>query len=331
MSSSVPDIGETGFVLPDGAGYAQADLLDLAETAVAAGIDSIWAWEGWGYSPFTLLGRVAERTDCPLGTAICNGYARSPATLAMQAATLDEATDGRFVLGIGTSTPEVVENLHGAAFDRPLRRLRETIEVVDRALAGEEIRYDGAFFDLAGFSLDHTGPSQGVPVFNAALGPTNTAMTIEYADGLMPNLLPFEAIPDAVAAGAARADTTADLTVAPLVPTCVSDDPAAARSAMATHLASYLGPVEFYNDVVARHGYADQAEAIRTAWEAGGPQAAADAVSEDLLDAVSIAGSPEHARQRQAAILEGAADAVLLNVPATAPREMVGATIHALG
>ena len=131
-----------GVVLPDGRDRSMADLLRLAQRAEAAGAGSIWAWEGWGYDPFALLGRVADRTDCPLGTAIANGYARSPGALASAVASLDEATAGRFLLGVGASTPTVVEGFHGRSFDRPIRRLRELIEILELALSGERIDYD---------------------------------------------------------------------------------------------------------------------------------------------------------------------------------------------
>ncbi|MFB6220911.1 MAG: LLM class flavin-dependent oxidoreductase [Halolamina sp.] len=329
--SGPPGFPETGIVLPDTADRTAADLLAFAERADRAGVDSVWAWEGWGYNPFALLGRAAERTDCWLGTAICNGFARSPATLAMGAATLADATDGRFVLGIGTSTPSVVEELHGKPFDQPLRRLRETFEILDRALAGKPVTYDGRVFDLSGYELQHSGAGEGVPVWNAALGRTNVAMTLEYADGLLPNLLPFEAIPDAVTAGAERAGLAdPDVHVAPMVPTCVDADEAAARRVLARHIAYYVGAVEFYNAVVSRHGYAETASAVADAWEAGDREAAADAVTPELMDAVGVAGTPTDAREGFAELLAGPADTVLASFPDGLDDEMVRAGIDAL-
>lgn len=320
-----------GLVLPDGSDRTMEDLLTLAQRAEAAGAGSIWAWEGWGYDPFTLLGRVADRIDSPVGTAIANGYARSPAALAMGVASLDEVSDGRFVLGVGASTPQIVEGLHGNSFERPVRRLRELIEVLDLALSGERIGYDGAIFNLDGFRLTHTGPSEGVPVLNAALGRTNVAMSLEYADGVMPNLLPFEAIPEFLDQGAARADLDEfDSHVVPMVPICVHPDGEQARDALSRHVASYIGPVEFYRDVVSRYGYEETATAVHEAWMVDDRATAAHLVSDELLDAVGVAGTPESACETLRGLVAGQVDGILLSFPDDVDDEMINATLDAI-
>ena len=320
----------TGLVLPDRDDLSAADAIALAERAEAAGIESIWAWEGWGYNPFALLGRLAERIDCPLGTGIVNAYAYTPAALATATVTLHDATDGQFVLGVGASTPPIVEGLHGASFERPVRRLRECFEILDLAFAGERLDYDGEFFDLQGFALQHT-PIE-VPVFNAALGPLNTAMTVEFADGLMPNLLPFDAIPEVVAAAEDRAGEASSIHVAPQVPACVSAaDSDAARHAVARDVASYVGGVDAYHAAMANNGFEDAASTIREHWKAGERDAATEAVTDELLDAVAVAGSPEHARKRLAALLDGPVDTALLTFPGGADETTMEETVETLG
>jgi alkanesulfonate monooxygenase SsuD/methylene tetrahydromethanopterin reductase-like flavin-dependent oxidoreductase (luciferase family) len=321
------DLPRTGLVVPSD--RSSDRLLELAADAADAGFDSVWAPGGWGYDPFTLLGRIAERTDCALGTCVANAFARSPAALAGSALALDEATDGRFVLGIGASTPAVVEGFHGERFDRPLRRIRETIEILDLALSGDRIDYDGDVFELDGFRLDHAGDAS-VPVLNAALGRTNVAMTIDHADGLLPHLLPLPGISDAVDDARDRARTDGDLHVAPSIPTAISDDPAAARDVLSEHVAFYVGSTTYYRDVVATHGFPDEAAAIHAAWQDGDRAGAADAASRDLLEAVGIAGRPEYARERLAAVLDGVADTAIVSFPRGATDEMHRAAIEAL-
>lgn len=323
------DFPRTGIVLPEYADKSADWLVDYAEDAVANGFDSVWVGEGWGYNPFALLNRVAERTDCGLGTCIANVFARSPAALAGNALALHDASDGRFVLGLGASTPMVVEGFHGQSFERPLRRIRETIEIVDLALSGDRIEYDGEVFEVSGFKLNHADDAT-VPVLNAALGTTNIAMSIDFADGLLPHLMPLTAIEDAIAEGRERANRDRELHVAPSIPTAVSDDPEEARSVLARHVAYYAGSTDFYNGVISDHGFPEEAAAIQEAWRGGDKVAAAEAVSPELLDALGIAGTPEHARERVSELLDGAVDTALISFPQGASDEMFRAAIEAL-
>lgn len=323
------DLPRTGVVLPEYADRSADWLVDFAADAVAGGFDSVWVGEGWGYNPFALLSRVAERTDCWLGTAIANVYARTPAALAANALALDDACDGQFVLGLGASTPIVVEGFHGQSFEHPLRRLRETIEIVDLALSGERIEYDGEVFEVSGFRLNHADGAT-VPVLNAALGTTNIAMSIDYADGILPHLMPLSAIDEAIDEARERANRDRDLHVAPSIPTAVSDDPDEARGVLTGHLAYYIGATDFYNGVVANHGFPEEAAAIQEAWERGDRAAASDAVTHELQDALGIAGTPEHARQRVNELLDGVVDTALISFPEGASDEMFRAAIEAL-
>lgn len=319
----------TGIVLPEYADHSGEWLVDFAVDASDSGFDSVWVGEGWGYDPFTLLGRVAEHTDCALGTCIANAFSRSPAALAAGALTLHEATDGQFLLGVGTSTPIVVENFQGESFERPLRRIHELIEILDLALSGERIDYDGEVFNLSGFTLNHTNDIT-IPVLNAALGTTNIAMTIDYADGLLPHLLPLPAIEDAVKEARERANHDRNLHISPSIPTAISEDPDEARNVLSRHIAYYAGATDFYNDIIADHGFPDQAAKIRSAWQEGDKTGAAEAVTPELQDALGIAGTPEHGRERMRDLLNAVVDTALISFPQDATDEMFELTIEAL-
>lgn len=323
------DYPRTGIVLPEYADRSGDWLVEYAEDAAASGFESVWVGEGWGYGPFTLLARVAERTDCALGTCIANAFSRSPAALAANALALHDATDGRFLLGIGSSTPLVVERFHGQSFENPLRRIRETIEILDLALSGDSIDYDGKIFELGGFQLNHAD-GQAIPVLNAALGTTNIAMSIDYADGLLPHLMPLPAIEEAIAEGQERANRDRDLHVSPSIPTAVSEDPDEARDVLSRHVAYYVGSTDYYNGVVADHGFLAEAEAIQDAWEDGDTDGAAEAVTPELQDALGIAGTPENARERVRDLLDGVVDTVLISFPQDATDEMFQTTLEAL-
>lgn len=322
------DYPRTGLVLPEYADVSDDWLVDFGVQAANAGFDSIWCGEGWGYNPFQILTRVGTQTDVALGTCIANVFARSPAALAANALALHDQTDGRFVLGLGASTPQVVESFHGMPFERPLRRIRETIEIVNLALAGERITYDGEVFSVDGFALNHADGAE-VPVFNAALGRTNIALTIDFADGLLPHLLPLPALESAIANGEARANSTASLHRSPSIPTSVSDDPAEAHQVLADHIAYYAGSTEFYNDVIASNGFPEEAAAIQSAWQDGEKAEAAACVSHDLISAIGISGTPAEARERVRELL-GTVDTVLLSFPQGATEEMFERALQAL-
>jgi alkanesulfonate monooxygenase SsuD/methylene tetrahydromethanopterin reductase-like flavin-dependent oxidoreductase (luciferase family) len=329
MGDTTAPIPETGLVLPEYANKDGSELVSFGRQAVDAGFESVWCGETWGYSPFSLLARLAEHVDVHLGTSIANAFARSPASLAAHALTLHEATDGKFVVGLGASTPQVVESFHGAEFERPLRRLRETIEIVDLALSGERIDYDGEIFELGGFSLNHADGAE-VPVLNGALGITNIALTIEYADGLLPHMFPLTDLDSAIEEAEKRAGEEADLHVAPSLPTAVSEDGDEARRILSKHVAYYVGSTSFYNDVVADHGFEAEADAIGEAWGNRDHEAAAEAVSEELLDALGIVGTPERARRRMRELLDGPVDSALVSFPMDATEEMFETTLDAL-
>lgn len=303
-----------GVVVPE-LGTVQ-ETVAFGEAAAAAGAEVLWCAGGWGYGPMPLLGMLAERTDAVLGTGIANAFARSPGALAMDALALHGATDGRFVLGVGTSTPAIAEGFHGVPFERPVRRLRETIEIVRLALAGERLEYDGAVFDLDGPAL-YAVPEGGVevPIVAAALGRTNRAMALDYADGITTYLLPLDAIPDALESARSRATTDGSVPVVAQVPTCVSDDPEEAQTLMARHLAYYVGALDAYHDVVAQHGFREVAEEIRSAWRAGDRDRARERVPTELMDAVGVVGTPDRARDQLDRLAAGPADGIVLSFP----------------
>ncbi|WP_254525766.1 LLM class flavin-dependent oxidoreductase [Natrinema caseinilyticum] len=316
----------TGFVLPSD--RPGTDLLNLAVNAVESGFDSVWTAGGWGYDPLVLLARVAERVDCALGTCVVNGFSRTPSALAAGSLALHEATDGRFVLGIGASTPAVVEGFHGQLFDRPLRRLRETIEILNLALSGDTIDYDGEVFQLNGFTLDRADGA-AIPVFNGALGRTNLAMTIDHADGWISHLLPLPTLESALADARKRASTDGSPRICPSIPTAISEDPTEARQLLAEHVATYVGSTAFYRDVIAEHGFHEEAHEIHDAWQDGQRSVAVSAVTRPLLDAIGIAGRPRYGRERLLEILE-TVDTALISFPRGATSDVHRAVVEAL-
>jgi coenzyme F420-dependent oxidoreductase len=263
-----------------------------------------------------------DRTDTvEFGSGIVNIFSRSPALTAMTAASLAEISDGRYHLGIGASGPAGVENFHGMEFERPLRRTREYLEIVRAYLQGETVDYDGDIFDLSGFALDPE-PEYDVPIYVAALGETNRQLTGEFADGWLPFLIPLSGIEDATEAverGAKRGDRSVDdVTVAPFVITCVSDsDPEQTRDIVRSQFSFYVSAMgDYYYNVVSDHGFADEAEEIRSNWHDGERDAARAAVTDEILDNFTICGTGEEARETIAQYHDVGVDMPVANVPA---------------
>ena len=308
------------------------DLAGFAERAEQLGYDSVWTGELWGRDAFVALTRAARRTDdVRLGTAIVNVYGRSPATIAQAASTLDKAADGRFTLGLGTSTRKVVEDLHSESFDRPARQLHETVELTRQFLDSDgRVEYDGECFDVA----DFPSLSADVPVYAAALGPATRRATGRVADGWLPHNIPFERLDQAfetIARTATEAGREpAAIKTLPYVPSAVSEDPERAREAIRGHLAYYVGSGEGYRNAVAQ-SFPDEAGEIADGWRSGSRDEARAAVTEEMIGALGVAGTPAEAREQLAEIASlDAIDEPLVVIPDGTDEELRTETIEAL-
>jgi len=276
--------------------------------------------------------QLAQRLpDDTVASGILNIFSRSPGLIAMTAAALGDIGNG-FTLGLGASGPAVIENFHGKSFDRPLRRTREYIEIVNALLDGDTLNYSGEIFELSGFSLEEPVEAE-VPVYVAAMGENNLRLTGEFADGWLPLFVPIHEMDEALASireGATRRGRSLDaIDIAPYIITCISEaDPQEARDQVRAMLAFYLGGMgDFYYRTVSRFGYGDEAESIRSAWKVGNTDEAESAVTDEMLAAFAIAGSPSRAAERIAAYESAGVDMPVAYVPTRAPTELISETI----
>ena len=298
-----------------GLGAPPPQQLALVQEAERLGFDSVWAAEAYGSDAATVLAWLAGQTSAiRLGAAVFQIPARSAAMTAMTAATLDHLSDGRFMLGLGSSGPQVSEGWHGVRFGRQLQRTREYVDVVRLALQGERLEYHGETLDLPlpdgpGKALKLTiGPVQDrIPVFLAAIGHRNTALAGEIADGWLPILVAPEHLAGVRASldeGIARAGrSAADVEVAPTVTVRVDDDLDAARDAMRGYLGLYVGGMgsrekNFYNRLVASYGFEDAAREVQDRFLAGDKEGAMAALPAELIDAVTLCGPADRVRDR---------------------------------
>jgi len=333
MSEQVPK----GVLLSPPKPESLEELLSLGVRAEELGYEYAWVPEGWGRDAVTTLGILSERTDrIALGTNILPVFSRTPALVGQTAATLQEATDGRFRLGIGPSGPNVIEGWHGVPFDRPLKRIRETIEIVRLVVSGESVDYDGEVFDLSGMTLYSEAPAAGLDIDIASLGPKAVELTGRFADGWHPWLFTPEGLRDRydqIRHGAELGDRDpSDVRVSMQLSCCTGDDPELARSKARKHVAFYIGAMgTYYRDSIAEQGYEDLAHEVHDAWQRGDRDAALDRLDDDLIDRMVAAGTPEdvHDGVEQFASLD-VIDSVLVTFPPKATREELKETVEVL-
>jgi F420-dependent oxidoreductase-like protein len=310
-------------------GYAQPgtnplELLELAREAEALGYDSAWAAEAWGVDAITPLAWLgAQTTTLKLGTAIMQLPGRSPANAAMTAVTLDLLSGGRFLMGLGTSGPQVVEGWHGEEWGKPLVKTREYVEIVRAIVRRERLEHHGEHYDIplrGGTGLGKplrlmARPLRGdIPIYIAAVAPKAVAQALEIADGWLPifwspeqarSVFPLDGVRDG-------------FDIAPAVPAVVTDEVESGRNALKEYYSFYIGGMgargkNFYNDLFARYGYEAEAREIQDLFLGGNQREAVAKVPDEFVDEVALVGPVERIRDRLAAWRESGVTTLLVS------------------
>jgi F420-dependent oxidoreductase-like protein len=286
----------------DKAGFDKRELIECVRAADACGYDSFWMPEAWEREAFTILTELAACTErIHLGAGIINVFSRSPALIAMSAATLDEISGGRFRLGLGTSGSRVIQDFHGVTFDKPLTRLNESIKIIRGLLAGETVDFNGECFQVRRFKLGFRALRADTPIYIAALAPKSVRQVGAIADGWLPSHWPRARLGDGIAeirAGAEAAGRDARrIEIAPFVNVVVRDDLTRARNQARLPLAYYVGGMgDYYHAALARLGFGAEADRVRELWQAGRRKSAIAAVTDAMVDSIAICGSLESCR-----------------------------------
>jgi F420-dependent oxidoreductase-like protein len=306
----------------DKGGFDRRELIECVRAADACGYDSFWLPEAWEREAFTTLTELAAHTErIHLGTGIINVFSRSPALIAMSAATLDEISGGRFRLGLGTSGAAVIKDFHGIAYKKPLTRLRETIQIVRTLLSGEPVNFKGECFELHRFKLGFKPLRANVPIYVAGLSPKSLHQIGAIADGWLPTHWPCAKLADGIAlirSGAENSKRDPDqIEIAPFVNVVVSDDSDKARNQARLPLAYYIGGMgDYYLASLSRLGFADEAAHVRELWQDGRPRRAIAAVTDQMVDSIAICGSIESCRSRIDQMYSQGATIPLVPIPA---------------
>ena len=310
--------------------YDRKAVLRAAQVAEELGYDSVWIPEAWAYEQFQLLTEIALATRrIRVATGIANVFSRSAGLLAMSAATLDEISEGRAILGLGTSGKLVVENFHGIPYEKPLTRLRETIGICRALWRGERLTPElSTLFDARHFKLEMQPLRRNIPIYVASLQEKAIAEIGRLADGWLPTFWPYRQLSDGItliskAARAAGRDAAA-IEVAPFVGVVPFDDVHMARAMIKPLVAFYIGGMgAYYHAMFCRYGFRETADRVRDLYTSGQRREATEAVSDELIDAIAICGPAAHCREQLQEWHRHGAGSALLNLPTGAPIEMV--------
>jgi F420-dependent oxidoreductase-like protein len=302
------------------------ELIELAQEAERVGYDSAWAAEAWGTDAVSVLAWLAATTSTiKVGSAILQIPARTPANTAMTAATLDLMSGGRFLLGLGTSGPQVVEGWHGEPWGKPLGKTREYVELVRAALRRETIEYEGEHYTVPYRGNGATGLGKplklmarplraDIPIYLASLRRRSVGLAAEIADGWLPIFFSPERAREVFPVPFERDG----LDIAPAVPAVLSDDVESARDSLKGYYALYVGGMgargeNFYNELACEYGYEQAAGTIQDLFLDGKHRDAAAAVPDELVDELALVGPKERIAERLAAWKESGATTLLVS------------------
>jgi probable F420-dependent oxidoreductase len=290
-----------GFALSGG--LAPSDIVDCVKLADELGYESAWITEGHGGDQFAILAACAMVTKrIQLGTSISSVFVRSVPTIAMAAATVDDLSNQRCILGLGSSHKVQVEPEHGLPYGKPIQRVRESVEIIRTLLREGVISYQGETVRIERFDLWFTPARREIPIYLSALFPKMLQVCGEMAQGVIMTWSTLDSgrrAAENIAIGAQRAGRKPEeIDIATLLPCNVTTDRQQAFDAMRAAVGFYGGFFPRYNRLIAASGFPEAAEAIKAAWQQGGREAAARAVPDELIASMAIAGTPTACRER---------------------------------
>jgi probable F420-dependent oxidoreductase len=300
--------GRRGIAVPIQHPLLVPECIELAQHAETLGYDSIWIPEVVGTDAFVLMAAMAGvTTHLRLGTGIVPILTRTPSLLAMTAASIAQLAPGRVRLGLGVSTPNIIQNWHGLPYDRPLGRLRAYVTIIRKALAGERVTHENEIYALRNFRLGLPAPQPPIPIYIAALNPRMLQLAGELADGVLLNWMPEGQVSWALEhlkVGTSKAGRTlAELDIACLVRVCVTNDVGAARQWLRRELTGYM-IVEAYQRYFRQIGFGDEVAAVHAKWRAGNRSGAIEEVSDNMIDRLAVFGPAAQCRARFAPFVE---------------------------
>ena len=276
--------------------YSSGSLLSIKQVLECSDIishtstDTIWIPETWGMENFSMLSMVSQKTlKQKIGSSIINIYSRSPSSIAMGAATVDTISNGRLVLGLGTSSLPIVEDFHGYKFENPVLRMKEYVEIIKLILSGKQINYSGKIFNLKNFKLLIKPHREKIPIYMAAVNQKMVDLTWGIADGVIFYLRPINEMKNTIQ----KMQTKRKIDVTCQIITAVSHDAEIAITRAKQTLAFYISVGNIYREFLSKNGFQSETQNIFEEFKKSGFRSNYELVSEKMLNSLTIAGTPD--------------------------------------
>jgi len=285
------------------------EIFDCAKVLNRYSADSIWIPETWGMDCSSILSSISNISKThQLGSSIINIYSRSPALIAMSAVTIDTLSNGRFILGLGTSSRPIVENWHGVEFKNPLQRMREYVDIIRLIISGEKVSYKGEFFHLQNFGLLINPPRKEIPIYLAAINKKMVDLTWEIANGVIFYLRPLPELKKTIK----KMQAIKKIDVACQLITCVSEDSEKAITRAKQTIAFYVSVGKIYREFLSSNGFQNETMAIFDEYKKSGLKNNYSHVTDDMMNSLSMSGTPEDVRRKLLQFVDAGVDLPIL-------------------
>ena len=270
-------------------------VLECSKIISSTNIDSIWIPETWGMENFSMLSAVSEKTTTQkIGSSIINIYSRSPSTIAMGAMTVDSISKGRLILGLETSSIPIIEDYHGAIFEKPVQRMKEYVEIIRLILSGKPINYSGQIFNLKNFTSLIKPPRNTIPIYLAAINQKMVDLTWSIGDGVIFYLRPLDEMKQTIS----KMQAKKNIDVACQIITCISEDSDDAILRAKKTLAFYISVGKIYREFLENNGFKNETNNIFNEFKKSGFKSNHELVTDSMLDSLCISGTPEESKNK---------------------------------
>ena len=276
--------------------YSLGSLLSVDEIMSCSKIlsnynpDSVWIPETWGMEGYSMLSAVSQITkNSKIGSSIINIYSRTPTLIAMGAATVDLLSNGRFILGLGTSSKPIIQEWHGLEFTNPVQRMHEYVDIIKLSLSGNKVNYNGKLFNLRNFTLLIKPQRTSIPIYLAAVNEKMVELTWNIADGVIFYLRPITELRSTIQ----KMQSKKKIDVACQIITCISDDSEKAIDRAKRTLAFYISVGEIYRKFLAKNGFNNETRNIYEEFKKSGLKSNHESVTDEMLDSLVICGTPQ--------------------------------------
>ena len=285
------------------------EVLQCSEMISKTNTDTVWVPETWGMENFSMLGAVSSKTvKQKIGSSIINIFSRSPSTIAMGAATVDSLSNGRLVLGLGTSSLPIVESFHGYKFEYPLQRMKEYVEIIRLVLSGKQVNYDGEIFKLNNFTLLIKPHRTQIPIYLAAINQKMVDLAWSTGDGVIFYLRPLNEMKQTIS----KMQSRKKIDVTCQIITCVSEDSEEAIERAKKTVAFYISVGDIYREFLIKNGFQNEVSSVFEEFKKSGFKSNHKLVTDSMLHSLAISGTPEECKKQLTSFVNAGIDQPIL-------------------